>query len=259
MSTNVLFAPIHYIEICRQQRRTQKQTGDLVPNLKIRCDREIPCGNCKKRGVSSICPEGQLTYGSGRSVDVPCPSVICLSTHVEDSPPLLLSRFVLAGTTELHTRIQELSTRVRKLEAALETAHAQISNDVHPLLREEERVDITTFSSDVQEEVQTSKWEESDTISDKFSMLSIDGDIRTTRFTPSFYSLWYLSETELYLTLQENPHSAPLHKASPDHISSFPTELLHIALGSFDDKRALLQRLLSCLPPPSIAQTLVDA
>ncbi|PVG02031.1 hypothetical protein CPB86DRAFT_805075 [Serendipita vermifera] len=209
-----------------QDTKTNRRPCSECRRLKIRCDREVPCGNCKKRGVSSICPEGQLTYGGGR--------------------------FVLAGTTELHARVQELSTRVMKLEAALEKAHAQISNDVHPLLREEERLDITVLSSDVQEEVQAHKWEESDTISDKFSMLSIDGDVRTTRFTPSFYSLWYLSETE-------NPHSAPLHKASPDHISSFPTELLHVALGSFGDKQALLQRLLSCLPPPSVAQTLVDA
>jgi hypothetical protein len=84
-----------------------------------------------------------------------------------------------------------------KLEAALEVAHGKVSNEVHPLLREEERVDITTVSNDPIEEPQSTTWDGSETISDKFSMLSIDGDVRTTRFTPSIYSLWYLSETEV--------------------------------------------------------------
>ncbi|KAH7870937.1 uncharacterized protein C8R40DRAFT_616952 [Lentinula edodes] len=33
--------------------------------LKLRCDRTFPCGSCKKRGVSDICPDGVLVSGKG--------------------------------------------------------------------------------------------------------------------------------------------------------------------------------------------------
>ncbi|GAA6037354.1 hypothetical protein JCM8097_008526 [Rhodosporidiobolus ruineniae] len=29
--------------------------------LKLRCDRQVPCSSCVKRGLSSLCPDGQLT------------------------------------------------------------------------------------------------------------------------------------------------------------------------------------------------------
>lgn len=33
--------------------------------LKLRCDRQVPCHSCVKRGCSSICPDGSLTTGKG--------------------------------------------------------------------------------------------------------------------------------------------------------------------------------------------------
>lgn len=47
------------------------------------------------------------------------------------------SRFVLASTQELHEKISELANRVRDLEDALRSDHAQLSTDAHPLLTEE--------------------------------------------------------------------------------------------------------------------------
>jgi hypothetical protein len=123
-------------------------------------------------------------------------------------------RFVLAGTAELHgmsigmeiglvaltnrpypDRIQELSMRVRKLEVALEAAYAATTADTHPLLRPEARVDISSV------EVARSDEEKDDVDDDElmnstFSMLSIEEDVRTSRFTSSHYSLWYLDGKE---------------------------------------------------------------
>jgi hypothetical protein len=50
---------------------------------------------------------------------------------------LTLYRFVLASTQELHEKITELCSRVRDLEDALKTAHAQNSSEPHPLLSDE--------------------------------------------------------------------------------------------------------------------------
>ena len=44
---------------------------------------------------------------------------------------------MLANTETLHEKIQQLSTRVRQLEDALQEAHAARSNEPHPLLAAE--------------------------------------------------------------------------------------------------------------------------
>lgn len=56
-----------------------------------------------------ICPDGCLTTGQG-------------------------NRFVLASTTELHEKINQLGNRVRQLEDALRASHSQLSTETHPLL-----------------------------------------------------------------------------------------------------------------------------
>ncbi|THV03886.1 hypothetical protein K435DRAFT_240987 [Dendrothele bispora CBS 962.96] len=74
--------------------------------LKLKCDRTFPCGSCKKRGVSDICPDGVLVSGKG-------------------------TRFILANTEQLHEKINDMSGHIRKLEEALEQATA----GSHPLLQ----------------------------------------------------------------------------------------------------------------------------
>ncbi|KAL6303466.1 hypothetical protein BKA93DRAFT_734813 [Sparassis latifolia] len=76
------------------------------------CDRVFPCQSCCKRGCAEICPEGSLTGGKG-------------------------SRFILANTEQLHEKIKAMSERIRNLEDALQSMHAQYSPEVHPLLRPE--------------------------------------------------------------------------------------------------------------------------
>jgi hypothetical protein len=47
------------------------------------------------------------------------------------------TRFILANTEQLHTKIHDMSERIRHLEEALEAFHSQCSTEIHPLLRSE--------------------------------------------------------------------------------------------------------------------------
>ncbi|KAF8159144.1 fungal-specific transcription factor domain-containing protein [Crassisporium funariophilum] len=80
--------------------------------LKIKCDKQIPCQSCQRRGCAALCPNGSLATGQG-------------------------TRFVLAATEHLHRRISKLSGRIRQLEDALSSLHAKHSTEPHPLLHED--------------------------------------------------------------------------------------------------------------------------
>lgn len=80
--------------------------------LKLKCDKKLPCNSCVRRGCPSICPNGSLSTGQG-------------------------TRFVLADTTQLHAKIAEMGQRIRQLEDALTIFQSGVSNECHPLLREE--------------------------------------------------------------------------------------------------------------------------
>ncbi|KAF9060968.1 fungal-specific transcription factor domain-containing protein [Rhodocollybia butyracea] len=80
--------------------------------LKIKCDKQIPCTSCQRRGCSALCPNGSLATGQG-------------------------TRFVLAATEHLHRKISRLSGRIRELEDALANVHSKYAPDdqqPHPLL-----------------------------------------------------------------------------------------------------------------------------
>ncbi|TFK48379.1 hypothetical protein OE88DRAFT_1704162 [Heliocybe sulcata] len=79
--------------------------------LKIKCDKQVPCQSCRRRGCESLCPNDSLTTGQG-------------------------TRSVLAATEHLHDQITSLTKRVRDLEDALATSHAQASTEPHPLLQQ---------------------------------------------------------------------------------------------------------------------------
>ncbi|KZT73240.1 hypothetical protein DAEQUDRAFT_662513, partial [Daedalea quercina L-15889] len=78
----------------------------------------VPCETCVKRGCSAICPEGSLTTGKG-------------------------NRLALADAEELHKKIERLRERCTKLEDALRTLQAAITDEPHPLLRDESTMDTT--------------------------------------------------------------------------------------------------------------------
>jgi hypothetical protein len=70
----------------------------------------------------------------------------------------------------------------------LQAVYAATSTDVHPLLKEEERVPVT-LDEIVNVDIEEAAANEAETM---FSMLSIEKDVRTSRMTPSHYSLWFL-------------------------------------------------------------------
>ncbi|KAI5123792.1 hypothetical protein M0805_009087 [Coniferiporia weirii] len=80
--------------------------------LKIKCDKQLPCSSCLRRGCASLCPNGSLATGQG-------------------------TRFVLAATDHLHRRISKMSERIRQLEDALAILQQHVSDEPHPLLRDE--------------------------------------------------------------------------------------------------------------------------
>jgi hypothetical protein len=97
--------------------------------LKLKCDKKLPCGSCVRRGCSSVCPNGSLTTGQGtRSADL---------VHLYSTTLILSFRFVLADTEQLHQKIAEMGQRIRQLEDALAIFQSGVTNETHPLLREE--------------------------------------------------------------------------------------------------------------------------
>ncbi|KAG8759317.1 hypothetical protein FRC14_006157 [Serendipita sp. 396] len=73
--------------------------------LKTKCDRLIPCTQCRKRGCENICPTGLRSRGSRNP-----------SAEVE----------------MLNRNIESMSARIRELEGALYTAQVQSSSDETP-------------------------------------------------------------------------------------------------------------------------------
>lgn len=107
-------APIDHIFIA-EGNVPKKPGGKKAPlsccecrRLKLKCDRNFPCASCKKRGCAEICPEGVLVSGKG-------------------------TRFILANTEQLHTKIHDMSERIRQLEEALEACRCS-PEQPHPLL-----------------------------------------------------------------------------------------------------------------------------
>ncbi|RXW22701.1 hypothetical protein EST38_g3131 [Candolleomyces aberdarensis] len=96
-----------------QDKESKRARGALscaeCRRLKLKCDKTVPCSSCKRRGCSAICPNGSLITGQG-------------------------TRFVLADTEKLHTKISLMSDRIRQLEDALAVVQSTVTSEPHPLL-----------------------------------------------------------------------------------------------------------------------------
>ncbi|KAF7375467.1 Zn(2)-C6 fungal-type domain-containing protein [Mycena sanguinolenta] len=86
--------------------------------LKIKCNKQIPCESCVRRGCSALCPNGVLATGQ-------CDT-----------------RSDLSVTENLHRELARIEECIRTLEGALTVLHA--NGTVHPLL-----VDGEDFSAGV--------------------------------------------------------------------------------------------------------------
>lgn len=59
---------------------------------------------------------------------------ICTLSHIDLDVNTV--RFVLADTSQLHTKVAEMGQRIRQLEDALAIFQSGVSNETHPLLRD---------------------------------------------------------------------------------------------------------------------------
>ncbi|RPD64670.1 hypothetical protein L226DRAFT_528955 [Lentinus tigrinus ALCF2SS1-7] len=73
--------------------------------LKLRCDRQVPCESCTKRGCAALCPDGSLPTTKG--------------------PKLKAA-----------AEVEELKDKIAQLEAALRQMQAAVSDEPHPLLQD---------------------------------------------------------------------------------------------------------------------------
>jgi hypothetical protein len=80
-----------------------------ISRLKIKCDRQIPCSSCVRRGCGQLCPNDHFSTGDG-------------------------TRFASAAEEILRRRIRRMLARVRALEDALHNEQALVSDQPHPLL-----------------------------------------------------------------------------------------------------------------------------
>ncbi|KZT70724.1 hypothetical protein DAEQUDRAFT_724848 [Daedalea quercina L-15889] len=154
----------------RSKRRNAPLSCAECRRLKLRCSRVFPCASCVKKGCAAICPDGHLTTGKG-------------------------NRFVLANTESLHDKINQLSTRVRQLEDALEEAHAKTSLEMHPLLTDELRQIKRPLERESQEELPQQVEAEAAEVIDAVGSLSIT-DGGHTKFYGTTANAWYLLQNE---------------------------------------------------------------
>ncbi|KIY69236.1 hypothetical protein CYLTODRAFT_452841 [Cylindrobasidium torrendii FP15055 ss-10] len=210
--------------------------------LKLRCDRTVPCSSCVKRGCGAICPDGSLTTGQG-------------------------NRFVLASTEELHGKISELATRVRELEDALRASHSRMSNDPHPLLKE----DLLRIKAPLQREPAHQRnathdpgereEESNPDVVDAFGTLSLSLSGHAKYYGQTANSWYWLQNEQNEEPTQYRDPAANLVGILPQEIlqraAAFPvTPGLHAT--SSDSDPACIQNLLWYLPEAQRAAELRD-
>lgn len=70
---------------------------------------------------------------------------------MHDGLMVMIHRYILANTEELHSQIDALTIRVRELEHGLSLLQATVSNEPHPLL-ENRTSSVSSTPKDVAEE-----------------------------------------------------------------------------------------------------------
>ncbi|EJD08116.1 uncharacterized protein FOMMEDRAFT_131048 [Fomitiporia mediterranea MF3/22] len=174
--------------------------------LKIKCDRQLPCSSCLRRGCASLCPNGSLATGQG-------------------------TRFVLAATDHLHKRMSKMSERIRQLEDALAIMQSNVSQESHPLLRDE----LLSLKVDKAPEAEPDPARETPKCIDGLGTLSISDK------GPRFYGASGSSELMLMKDDDEERFSSPsasggspvsIPSSSSQHSSKSPQLQPEVALFS---------------------------
>ncbi|KAF8513608.1 hypothetical protein JB92DRAFT_2922559 [Gautieria morchelliformis] len=182
--------------------------------LRLGCDREVPCYNCKRRGCSTICPEGTLEKGArSRSTII----------------------------VELQETIAELRNWNYLLEEALNTLQASISSQPHPLLRDRKPSKLS--GSPIYGHSPTVDEEE---VLDALGTFAIRGD------SGEVTSLYGPTATTEYL-VRENPSLLPNFMERSDSPMSLPADIVLLsALFPFPPEPVPIEKLDDFVPhlPP---------
>ncbi|KAJ3719091.1 fungal-specific transcription factor domain-containing protein, partial [Lentinula guzmanii] len=190
--------------------------------LKLRCDKKVPCSSCSRRGCESICPCGILEAGVG-------------------------TRFILASTDLLHSKISLMSSRIRALEDAVAIFQASVSSERHPLL-EDELLKIK-FGSEVKnsEDITAANRSADATTLDAFGTLTLgeEGEMK-------YFGRSAGSETLILVRC-----------VSEEDKNAVPPEVYALALdfnqGTQAQSSLTVSDLLAHLPPRSHAETLAQS
>ncbi|OCF41269.1 hypothetical protein I317_04927 [Kwoniella heveanensis CBS 569] len=196
--------------------------------LKLKCELVFPCAHCVKRGLASICPDGELVNGSRRTK-------------------------ILASTEDLHQRI-----------AALEEALKAATSGRHPLLeeglyvnRQEVQTRSVAGSSSDRAQTEAAVQPSTDALC-SFSHLTIGDDPHVSRY--------YGAASSVYLSKRSIPSpsdarntpahaassSAPNFNPSSDYTDLFPPFPYHTT------RLELTDIITNHLPPPDIGRSLAD-
>ncbi|WVQ95754.1 hypothetical protein IAU59_002853 [Kwoniella sp. CBS 9459] len=209
--------------------------------LKLKCELVFPCAHCVKRGLASICPDGELVNGSRRTK-------------------------ILASTEDLHRRI-----------AALEEALKAVTAGRHPLLqdglyanRQEVQArsiggpsptsSLTPTESTGAMGPITSTGETVDAAASgqpstdalcSFSHLTIGDDPHVSRYYGAASSV-YLSKRSIRSPGDTNTSSTLQQESSSDYTDLFPPFPFHTT------RLELGEVIANHLPPPDIGRALAD-
>ncbi|PIL31282.1 transcription factor [Ganoderma sinense ZZ0214-1] len=198
--------------------------------LKLRCDRQVPCESCTKRGCAALCPDGSLPTTKGPKV-------------------------------KAAAEVEELKEKVASLEAALRA----LSQGTHPLLRADTNDQSPADSSspsgssgrasgsdgnETSPRDQETLNEDEEEVLDAFGTLTL-GNRGEARF------FGQTSRTEYLIHAPERLHPF-VNKVALPRLSSVTVNEAMKELDAFCDNEAVGEEVLSCMPSMEEALRMCD-
>ncbi|KAF9224781.1 hypothetical protein BS17DRAFT_49346 [Gyrodon lividus] len=180
----------------KERKRTRGEIACAeCRRLKARCDKQVPCSTCIKRGCGMLCPNGTMPPGEG-------------------------SRFVGAAEDFLRQKLTKMEERMRSLEDALAIVQGSTSSQVHPLLVK--RWQDTEWEPEViQDPITVSEFNKYGLI-DALGSLHLDGNNQSGSvrfFEPSGGSESLLLRAKAVLA-ESSPSSTDSQESDASHLPS---------------------------------------
>ncbi|KLO09517.1 hypothetical protein SCHPADRAFT_907684 [Schizopora paradoxa] len=201
--------------------------------LKLKCDKQIPCSHCKRRGCPSICPHGEFSLGYG-------------------------NKHVLADREKLQQKLHEMSSRIKQLEDTLRIAHGCHSSTSHPLLSD----DLLLVKEVSEESLSTVNDVSVDDVLDALGTLSIT-DQRTERFLGGSSTAETLlirkDEVDTLESKLRNLGGLPIGFTDWFFIDGSNKVVTGNSLNVRENEKVLIRAIEERLPPRERASTLCEA